>query len=247
MDVHPRHRLFRCGRRRAGAHGAHALVIVGAVAALASSTVRVSAQGYAGTPPVPAPVGAFPTVVASTTVSGSGPTTLAGSGTSVLVPAGALPSGTQVSILAGDTVTLQHLLPAGQILVAGYAVGWIAPDGSTPLAKSPLTFTIASSAIQSGEAAYETTSTGLVPAAATITAGQAMFTFSADPGFVVANTAVTALANSTPAPVPAGPGNAGGGAAASTFPTPLQASMLLVGASLMALVGTILFRRRRAA
>jgi hypothetical protein len=210
-----------------------------ATAALAAAgAVPAGAVGYAGTPPVPAPVGSFPSTAVSGSTSSNAPLTLTNNVVTLNVPAGVLPAGTQVTVLNGDAGHLQSLLPAGNGYVAGFAVGWIAPDGSSPDATAPLTFTINDTRITGTESAFETTQTGLTASNAKVTPGHATFSFTKDPGFVLASAVTT----------PIGPGNTGGGAAASAdgstwSPTP-PAIAIAAGMGLIALLGGLVRRRR---
>src|SRR5205807_37748 len=105
---------------------------------------------------------------------------------SLAIPPGVLPEGTIVTIYAGNASVLGSLLPAGQSYLASFAVSWAAPDGSSPNATSPLTLTISDARIGSQDLLYQTTATGLQQATGSVAAGKATFSFTADPGFLVA-------------------------------------------------------------
>lgn len=214
-----------------------AAAAVAAATVITLQAVPAGAVGYAGTAPVSAPAGSFPSTASSGTVTGTAPLTLSSSTMSLTVPGGALPPGTQVTVLNGDPAQLQSLLPSGESFVVGYAIGWVAPDGSTPNATSPLTFTITDQRITGTENAFESTATGLTPTGASLSAGHAGFTFSTDPGFVLANAVST----------PIGPGNTGGGAAADTGTGGVLLPAGLVAAAAGALAATAVQRRRKAA
>ena len=214
-----------------------AAAAVAAATVITLQAVPAGAVGYAGTAPVSAPSGSFPSTASSGTVTGTTTLTLSNSTMSLTVPGGALPPGTQVTVLNGDPTQLRSLLPSGESFVAGYAIGWVAPDGSTPNATAPLTFTITDQRITGTESAFESTASGLTPTGATVAAGHASFTFSTDPGFVLAN-AVSA---------PTGPGNTGGGAAEATGTGGAVLPAGLVVAAAGALAATAVLRRRKAA
>lgn len=219
--------------------GAAATLCGTAFAAL--TALPVFAVGYAGTPAVPAPQGSFPTTVTSATVDAGSATALSSGAVSLQVPDGALPAGTQVSVLQGNQAMLQALLPAGSSYLDGFAVGWTAPDGSTPVATAPLTFIVTDSRVTTADQAFSTTATGLTSTTASIATGHASFTFTDDPGFVLATAAATAT-------VPNGPGNAGGGAAStpggsSIAPAPL--ALAAIAGAILAALGVFVPRRRR--
>jgi hypothetical protein len=106
------------------------------------------------------------------------------------IPAGALPAGTVVSLYGSSASDSAGLLPPGDGYVAGFAVAWLAPDGTSPDADQALTLTITDSAIQPGQTVYLLTSDGLRAAGppderTTIGAGKAVIRFAADPGFLL--------------------------------------------------------------
>src|SRR5260370_23913302 len=105
---------------------------------------------------------------------------------SLVVPPGVLPEGTIVTIYAGNASVLANLLPADQTYLASFAVSWAAPDGSAPKASSALSLTISDPRIGPQALPYQTTATGIQPSSASLAAGKATFSFTADPGFVVA-------------------------------------------------------------
>src|SRR5207244_1376487 len=79
-----------------------------------------------------------------------------------------------------------NLLPADQTYLDSFAVSWAAPDGSAPNASSALSLTVNDPRIGSQALLYQTTATGIQPIAGSHAAGKATFSFTADPGFVVA-------------------------------------------------------------
>src|SRR5260370_6583763 len=105
---------------------------------------------------------------------------------SLVVPPGVLPEGTIVTIYAGNASVLANLLPADQPYLASFAVSWAAPEGSAPKASSALSLTISAPRIGPQALPYQTTATGIQPSSASLAAGKATFSFTADPGFVVA-------------------------------------------------------------
>src|ERR1700730_12915782 len=102
------------------------------------------------------------------------------------IPPGVLPEGTIVTIYAGNASVIAGLLPAGQSYLASFAVSWAAPDGSSPNASSPLSLKISDARIGSRDLLSQTTATGIRRGTGSVTAGSATFSFTADPGFVVA-------------------------------------------------------------
>ncbi|MGH9305591.1 MAG: choice-of-anchor Q domain-containing protein [Acidimicrobiales bacterium] len=102
------------------------------------------------------------------------------------VPPGAFPNGTTLSIyLVANPGPIEAQTGSGNSYVISFAVSWQAPDGSSPIATTPLTLTIADSSIKAGDSVDEETSSGLVGIGATVRDGQAVITFSTDPTFVV--------------------------------------------------------------
>jgi hypothetical protein len=89
------------------------------------------------------------------------------------------------------------MLPAGQTYLASFAVSWTAPDGTSPNATSPLWLTISDARIGTTDLLYQTTATGVQPVTGTLAAGKATFSFTVDPGFVVAAPAAV----TPPAPI----------------------------------------------
>jgi hypothetical protein len=151
-----------------------------------------------GTFPGPAPGGAYRTIVMSQIVCPAGGSMQASYDQSALtleIPAGALSACTQVSIYVAEPGVVSPLLPAGALLVDGFAVGW---DGSAP-AGSALTLTVADAAITAGAKVFETTGSGLQPSAgATLAPGIVKLGFAMPFGLVVAIPG--SLASSIPSP-----------------------------------------------
>jgi hypothetical protein len=145
-------------------------------------------------PPLPvlppgAPKGAY-TVAATATVA-TGPTALAGTAGNanahLSVPAGALPAGTVLSIdVVKDASALKRQVPPGQSYLISFAVSWVAPDGTSPVASKPVTMTIVDPAIMAGDTIYALTSTGIRAVGTATTNGTATVSFTSDPAFVVA-------------------------------------------------------------
>jgi Putative Ig domain len=106
----------------------------------------------------------------------------------VTVPAGALPAGTTVSVFpVKDPAALVSKMPPGQSYLISFAVSWVAPNGTSPTAKPPVTLTITDPAIKVGDAIYELTSKGLKAVGAATKDGVATVSFANDPDLVVAN------------------------------------------------------------
>lgn len=179
--------------RRSSVAAALGLAAAASITAAAGLTVlaATSCSGGYQCPSVAAPPGAFPTELASGTASSSADTTITasagGSTYSLLVPKGALPPGTTVDILQGNPAVLAKYLPAGQGYVDAAAVGWQAPDGSTPTATYALSLSASNSQVSSADSLYQTTASGLTPAGGvSAMSGRWTASFTSDPGFVVA-------------------------------------------------------------
>src|SRR3989440_300106 len=158
--------------------------------AAGSSPAAVAISAGAAGPPAGAPAKAYTVVAASGDYhSASGLTMGTGQSSpnaSLVVPPGVLPEGTIVTIYAGNASVLANLLPTDQTYLASFAVSWAAPDGSAPKASSALTLTVSDPRIGPQALLYQTTATGIQPISGTLAAGRATFSFTADPGFVVA-------------------------------------------------------------
>jgi hypothetical protein len=172
-----------------------------------SVTASVVSSG-GGTPPAsnaPPPSGiaasSYGTPVSGSVAAGAPLTTTVASGSAtntVVVPAGALPTGTVVSVYPITTTTaLVALIPSGQTYVTSVAVTWVSA-GTSPTSTSPITLTITDASIVIGNTIYQLSSTGTLTSVGTATAnGTITVTFSSDPVFVV--TSATPLV--TPPPV----------------------------------------------
>ena len=110
-----------------------------------------------------------------------------GAAVSVAVSAGSLPPETVMSIYPITGTTLGSLLPASDQYVTAFAVSWVAPGGSSPAAKPPLTVTLTDASIVAGDAVYMVTSSGTVLAATATANGSVTVTFSGDPVFILAS------------------------------------------------------------
>jgi hypothetical protein len=105
----------------------------------------------------------------------------------VSVPSGALPAGTKVSISpVTGTAALTSRIPAGQSYVVALSVSWVAPNGTSPTAKPPITMTIVDPAIKAGDTIYLLTPHGLEAVGVAAVNGQATISFTNDPEFIVA-------------------------------------------------------------
>jgi LPXTG-motif cell wall-anchored protein len=115
-----------------------------------------------------------------------------GTSASILVPAGALPSGTTLSVFPVlSTGAVAASLPDGQTFVVSLVVTWAAPDGSVPVAGQPLTMTISNEAIKAGDQVFQYLN-GVLKLMGTATQdGTITFTFDEDPTFTVATPAAT--------------------------------------------------------
>ena len=104
------------------------------------------------------------------------------------VPSGALPPGTTASIFpVKDPAALVRKVPAGQSYLISFAVSWVAPNGTSPTAKPPLTMTITDSSIRVGDAIFALTSTGLKMAGVATKNGVVTISFTNGADFVTTN------------------------------------------------------------
>ena len=131
-----------------------------------------------------------PTAVTLSLNSGTGKAT-----STILIPEGALPSGTVVNAYpVTNTAPLMAQVPDGQAYLDSFAVTWLAPDGSSPLANEPITLAIVDPSIVAGDVIYQLTSTGLTQAGVAPANGFVLVTFTGDPTFVVTAPALLAQA-----------------------------------------------------
>ena len=146
------------------------------------------------TTPAPLPPGTPPgvyTAPVSTTVGASGSASLedtyGNARIAVAAPAGALPAGTTLTVEpASAPSSITALIPGHQAYVTSFVVGWVAPNGSSPVASQPVTMTIHDPSIAPGDDVYELTSNGLELVGVATTAGVIVVRFTSDPAFVVA-------------------------------------------------------------
>jgi hypothetical protein len=140
--------------------------------------------------PPGAPRGAYAAPVTATVTTGPAKLsdTAGAARANLSVPAGALPAGTTLSIAAvKDASALKSEVPAGQSYLTSFAVSWVTPDGTSPVASKPITMTITDPAIKAGDTIYALTSTGIRAVGTATTNGEATVTFTSDPAFVVAS------------------------------------------------------------
>ena len=155
-------------------------------------TVVLPPTGPTNAPPptnetVPASTFGTPTsVTTSSTTSTTVSETSGGASETITVPAGALPSGTTVSVYpVTNTAPLVAQVPTGSSYVLSFAVTWEAPNGTSPTATTPITMTITDPSIVAGDTIYEVTSAGLVAVGTATANGTVTITFSSDPTFLV--------------------------------------------------------------
>lgn len=162
-------------------------------------------------PPVSADVPAsdFGTPSSVVTALNSSTASLSSNGISetLSIPAGALPSGTTVSLYPIlDPTSLNSLVPTKQPCVVAFGVSWQAPDGTSPKSSSPITVTIEDPSIKTGDTIYEVTPSGLVAVGTASSDGSATVTFSSDPTFLISQ---IASLNQAPLLITSGPGQVG--------------------------------------
>ena len=146
------------------------------------------------TTPAPLPPGTPPgvyTAPVSTTVGASGSASLedtyGNARIAVAAPPGALPAGTTLTVEpASAPSSITALIPGHQAYVTSFVVGWVAPNGSSPVASQPVTMTIHDPSIAPGDDVYELTGNGLELVGVATTAGVIVVRFTSDPAFVVA-------------------------------------------------------------
>ncbi|HTT89464.1 MAG TPA: hypothetical protein VMF65_07885, partial [Acidimicrobiales bacterium] len=98
------------------------------------------------------------------------------------------PEGTKMYVFpVKNPVALKDKLPAGQSYLVSYAVSWLAPNGTSPAARTAITLTITDPSLKAGDALYLLTAGGLVAAGVATANGKVTVTFKTDPDYVVAN------------------------------------------------------------
>ena len=167
-----------------------------------SNSVTVLAPTAAPPPPGISPT-ALGTPVTATVQPGSTTTldqTSGSASATVSIPAGALPSGSVVSVYpVTNATTLTSAIRTGQAYVTSFAVSWQAPNGTSPTALAPITMTIDDHGIAAGDTVYQLTTAGrLTPVGVAKANGVVTITFDSDPLFVIAAVPKLTL-ESTPA------------------------------------------------
>jgi hypothetical protein len=160
----------------------------------ADSTTTTSAETTTTTlkirPPPGSPANTYgEPVTAHVTPSGTSlAETAGGAKATVVVPGGALPPGSEVGLAAVlSKAALTARLPAGQSYLGSFAVSWVAPNGSSPKAKSPLTIIVKDPLIKHGDIIYVVTSKGLLALEVAMANGSVAVKFTTDPDFLIAN------------------------------------------------------------
>ena len=124
----------------------------------------------------------------SSTLSGTSATNTP-STAQVQIPAGALPSGTTVTLSSVNTSS--YTPPTNDSFVAGFSLSWQTAQGTVPAATSAISMTISDPSIQAGDTIYVVNSSGqlvaLSPSSYTIdpTTHSVTITFTQDPTYMV--------------------------------------------------------------
>jgi hypothetical protein len=160
-----------------------------------SNSVTVLAGATPGATPAPPPPGiasaTLGTPVTATVQTASRTTldeTSGGASAAVSIPAGALPSGSVVSIYPiTNATTLTSDIRTGQAYMTSFAVSWRAPNGTSPTTLAPITLTVVDHGIASGDTVYQLTSAGRLTRVGVAKAhGVVTISFDSDPVFVIA-------------------------------------------------------------
>jgi hypothetical protein len=138
-------------------------------------------------PGVPATALGTPTsVTSSTAVAVTTTQSSNGTSTTLTIPAGALPSGTLVSVYpVANANELQSLVPSGSSYIVSVTVAWMTPSATSPNSTTPLSLTISNASIVAGDTVYEVTAIGLKAVGVATTNGSVTITMSSDPTFLV--------------------------------------------------------------
>lgn len=170
--------------------GAPVLTTTTTVPATTTTTASTMASNL---PPLPLglPPASFGPQVTGTVTSNGAELSDQGNGASAFlsVPAGALPTGTTLSIVAvNDSATLAAKVPGGQSYLASFALSWVTPAGTSPAATVPIVVTIDDLSIRAGDIVYFLAPDGQLQVAGVATVnGTVTLRLTADPELVVAN------------------------------------------------------------
>lgn len=161
-----------------------------------SFSVFAAGNGYAptGGPGITTVPGGFTTVVTSKTFAagqtGSLSATVNNATVALSVPSSAFSSSTMITLTAPSLSTLSSALAgtsfATDTAVAGVGIGLTSTSGQPVNASSPVTVTVKNSAIAPNDTVVRYGTGGWTRVSnATVTAGQATFSFQSDPDFAV--------------------------------------------------------------
>jgi hypothetical protein len=175
-----------------GGGGGLGLVIPVTTTTTAPSSATTTPPTTSTTVPLPSgtPSGVFGVPVTTTVgAKGASLTISAGNASAaVTVPPRALPAGTSVGVFAVKNPRgLLGKFPAGRSYLISFAVAWKAPNGTSPMAKSPIRMTITDPSIQAGDIIYVLTASGIKVAGVATTNGKVTVSFEVDPDFLIAN------------------------------------------------------------
>lgn len=145
------------------------VVTVHTAAGLATGTVNLArtdpyAQGVSSTVYTPVEQALLPNASTSAAQTFTYTTPDKKGSVTVSVPANALPVGTRLDIYRGDPAKLQANLPAGSTIRNGYAIAWTAPDGTHPVAKTPVTVNVVDPTVSPKATVYAAGSDGVAHA-----------------------------------------------------------------------------------
>ncbi len=161
-----------------------------------SFTVFAAGNGYAptGGPGITTVPGGFTTVVTSKTFAagqtGSLSATVNNAAIALSVPSSAFSASTMVTLTSPALSTLSSALTgtsfANDTAVAGVGIGFTSTSGQPVNASSPVTVTVKNSAIAANDTVVRYGTGGWTRVSnATVTAGQATFSFQSDPDFAI--------------------------------------------------------------
>ena len=104
-------------------------------------------------------------------------------------PADALPAGTQIKIYnLASTTFVEAQISSQYEYLASLVISWAAPDGTVPIATSPVTVTITNSAIVSGARIYKIMNRVVTQFGIAMQDGSVSLSFTEDPLFTIAIT-----------------------------------------------------------
>ena len=168
-----------------------ALAAIGATAAPASLLGGGAAAAATNCSATYASGGNCTTVSASKPVVVTISKTASGTSAQIEIPAGALPSGTTLSVVpVANTGSISVAIGSSSntstaSYVAAFSITWTTPNGKTPAASKPIVLVVHNPAIKPGDVIYELVNGTLTKVGVATAAGVVTIQFTSDPVFLI--------------------------------------------------------------